>query len=365
VRLLEGIVESASHRFSLALAVTSGRDTRTLLAASKSIRDRVYFFTSMWGHMGWQTADIRIPSKLLPELGLTHHVVGCPPRADKEFDRILRESVATAHACYAPIIQGEAQGELPTRVGMLGIGMPVLKVPYRRRLKRWRPQADLQNLDAETIAWCGYRTDPFSHEAIRRWLSDVPRTNVHVLDLFYWEEREGGFEAMTLTEWDLARESFSPYSCRRFMENALSVPESHRSEPEYLFHQELIGRMWPQVLQEPFNPHDEPDIFVTVFTGLTQLREKIDRRSPPSMGLPVVRFFQRYPWLADLRRIGWPLAETRKFLEVRNPNSIDPGPPSQQARNPAASSEPENPGASAAHAAQPVSGDGGGGHRET
>jgi len=304
-QLLRGIIESASLRFRLSLGITGGRDTRTVLAASKSIRNQLYCFTFIWGNMNWKSKDIRVPSNLLTELRLPHHVIVCPPRMEKEFELIFRTNVTTAHDCYGPIVQGLAQGHPQERVCMLGLSLPILRVPTRRRLRHWRPLTDLENIDAETLAWCTYRADPFSHAAIRRWLSDVPRTNIHILDLFYWEEREGSWEAMTLAEWDLAQDSFAPCNSRLFLTNGLSVPESDRGEPRFSFHESLMQHMWPEVLSAPFNPPEELDILSTVLTSLSQLREKIDRKSPPSMGSPAVRAFQRHPWLASLGRIRW------------------------------------------------------------
>jgi len=301
-QLLQGIIESASHRFRLSLGITGGRDTRTVLAASRSIRDQLYCFTYMWGPMNWKSRDIRVPSNLLAELGVPHHVIVCPPRMDKEFKLVFRTNVATAHDCYGPIVQGEAQGHPQERVCMLGLSLPILRVPTRRRLRHWRPLTDLGNLDAETLAWCAYRADSFSYAAIRRWLSDVPRTNIHLLDLFYWEEREGSWEAMTLAEWDLAHDSFAPCNCRLFLTNGLSVPESYRCEPRFSFHESLMQHMWPELLSAPFNPPEELSVLSTMFNSLSQLREKIDRKSPSSMGSPVVRAFQRHPWLANLER---------------------------------------------------------------
>ena len=153
-RLLKGIVEGASRRFGLSLGITAGRDTRTLLAASRAIRDRLYCFTSLSGHMDWRSSDIRLPSKLLAQFRLPHHVVVCPSHMDKRFERIYRASVVSAHDCYGPIVQGELQGHPEERVCMLGIGMPILKVVYRGRLRRWRPMVDVARPDDETFASC-------------------------------------------------------------------------------------------------------------------------------------------------------------------------------------------------------------------
>src|SRR5204862_1202127 len=41
---LQGMMQAATHRHSVMLAVTAGKDSRTLLAASRSVRDEVHYF---------------------------------------------------------------------------------------------------------------------------------------------------------------------------------------------------------------------------------------------------------------------------------------------------------------------------------
>jgi len=43
-KLLKALIESAANRYELANTITAGRDTRLLLAASRDIRHKIYFF---------------------------------------------------------------------------------------------------------------------------------------------------------------------------------------------------------------------------------------------------------------------------------------------------------------------------------
>jgi hypothetical protein len=302
-RLLQAMIESASHRFELALTLTAGRDTRTLLAASKALRDRLFVFTLMYWNLNWNSRDISVPSRLLSKLGIAHHVIVCPSRMDKEFCQIWRRHVVTAHDTYGPIVQAQYEGYPQERACMQGIGMPIIMVPYLRRLNRWKPEGDPENPDPNLLAWLGYWRDDFSRKALARWLADVPRTNLRTLDLFYWEEREGGWTAMTLAESDLVQESFVPYNCRLFLKNGLSLPRSFRSWPNYTQHEALMRRMWLEVLTEPFNPPDEPTRIGAAILSLSRLKQKIRTHPPSSMGTGIVTAYQRHPWLTALDRL--------------------------------------------------------------
>lgn len=319
-RLLQGLIASASHRFDLALTLTAGRDTRTLLAASRALRDRLFVFTCMYWNLNWDSRDIRVPAKLLPKLGVPHHVIVCPSHMDRAFRAIWRRHVVTARDVYGPIIQAQCEGYPQERVCMSGIGMPILVVPYNRRLKRWRPNADAENPDPELLCWLAYWRDGFAREVASRWLSGVPPTNLRTLDLFYWEEREGNWTAMGVAESDIAQEAFVPYNCRRFLTNGLATPRSFRGWPNFPLHEALMRRMWPEVLGEPLNPPDEPSGIAAAIRSRTKLSQKIRKHPPPTMGTDVVAAFQRHPWLTDLDRLLRQPRRDHPAIAVSEPN---------------------------------------------
>ncbi len=302
-RLLQALIESASYRFDLALTLTAGRDTRTLLAASKALRDRLHVFTLMYWNLDWNSPDIRVPSKLLSRLGMPHHVIVCPSHMDKEFREIWRRHVVTAHDAYGPIVQAQYESYPQGRVCMKGIAVPVTIVPYQRRLTDWRPDVDAEAPDPELLCWLAYWKDEFARKAASQWLSSVPPTNLRALDLFYWEGREGGWTAMTLAEMDLVQESFIPFNCRLFLKNGLSLPRSFRGPPNHSMHEALMRRMWPEVLGEPINPPEEHTGVAAAILSLSKLSQKIRKHHRPTIGTDIVAAYQRHPWLTDLDRL--------------------------------------------------------------
>jgi len=57
----------------LKLGISAGCDNRKSLAAFKEVKDKITFYTHT--PMKGSEADIEVPSKLLPKLGLKHYVV--------------------------------------------------------------------------------------------------------------------------------------------------------------------------------------------------------------------------------------------------------------------------------------------------
>lgn len=259
-KLLQGLIESASNRFELALSITAGKDTRLLLAASKAIRHQLYYFTMMFWDLNRASPDILVPSRLLSRLGLPHHVIRCPSRMERGFKAIHRRSVTSAHDVYGAIAQGLYHHYPSDKVCMKGTAIPITYHRYRLRLQGRRQKAGENGIDPQSLAWLTMREDEFALAAFDRWLSGTSRTNVDVLDLFFWEDREGNWAAMTQSESDIVHEVFVPYNCRLFLVNMLSIPKSYRSQPAVAIVETLTRHLWPEVLSEPIDPPEQQTI---------------------------------------------------------------------------------------------------------
>jgi len=103
---------------------------------------------------------------------------------------------------------------------------------------------------------------PFASVSFDKWLGGLERkTNIRLLDLFYWENRVGNWLTTCQAEFDTAwQDIFTPFNCRLLLMNMLSVPEKYRRPPDYLFYRKLIQSLWSEVLQAPINPHKPKQI---------------------------------------------------------------------------------------------------------
>ncbi|MDO5576638.1 MAG: hypothetical protein Q4F84_06120, partial [Fibrobacter sp.] len=94
--LLRGIIGSAQNRFKMALAITSGLDSRILLAACKDIAGSIQYITHTHPRLNKNSNDIRIPSVMLSKLGLKHELIEHPEKIDPDFEKYFRRNVAMA-----------------------------------------------------------------------------------------------------------------------------------------------------------------------------------------------------------------------------------------------------------------------------
>ena len=251
--LLQGLIKSAANRFKLAMTLTAGRDTRLLLAAAREMADKLDFYSFIYWDMTKEHADVVIPSRILSRLGLKHHIIQCPVSMESEFERFYVTNVAFAHDVWGTIAQGLYHDYPSDSVCVKGNAIPIAKCNYLYKLPKSERK---KKITAATLARLNNIPDnDFAIKAFEKWLAQLGDVhNIHVLDLFQWEQREARWQAMSQNEWDIVQEVFVPYNCRSLLTHLLSIPEEYRRPPTYAMHQALTARLWPELLSEPINP---------------------------------------------------------------------------------------------------------------
>jgi hypothetical protein len=248
--LLNGLMESAKHRFRLMLPLTAGWDSRLMLAASRSMAHNIFCFTAIFPGATEHDRDVTTPARLLARLGLPHAVLDCRNGVDDEFAEIYRRNVIMGHKEYCAVAQALLDQTPSDGVCLKGDVAEVAKCYYRIE------SSSESEITAEELARVAeLPTHPFVIAAFDGWLADARAHsyNVLLLDLFFWEQGAGRLQEMTQAECDIARESFSPLNCRSLLTTMLSVPERYRQRPTFDLLGMLIRRLWPDVLLEPIN----------------------------------------------------------------------------------------------------------------
>lgn len=250
---LKGLMKSAFNRFKLSLTITAGWDSRLLLAASREVSHKIYYFSMLRGS---NDRDVIIPSRLLPKLGLKYNIMRYPARMDNEFKKIYNRNVVTAHSLWGRMAQGLFDCYPQDRVCVKGNACEIA----RGRQVFTLPEPENGNVTSQKLAWLMKMEDsPFVIKAFNKWLSEVPKTyNIKLLDLFYWEQRMGNWQAMSQLEWDIVQEVLAPFNCRALLIDMLSVDQEYRDPPGYQLYHKVILNLWPEVLEEPINPRISP-----------------------------------------------------------------------------------------------------------
>jgi hypothetical protein len=256
-KLLENLVKTANKRFSLAVSLTAGFDTRTVLSACRAIAPDVYFYTLQYRRLTVRSPDIAIPKALLHSLGYKHHIIDCRVETDPYFDQAYRLNTPMAHSNdWGRTAYGMMVGGYPSeKVAVRGNCSEICRCFYYDRGKHQPIETPDKIIHIVNRAWEGI---PFICEQIANWYDEAnpvaEASRIDILDLFYWEHRMGSWQAQSQLEWDIVQEVYTPFNHRRLLETMLSAPPKYRCAPDYVLHKEICKTLWPAVMEKPINP---------------------------------------------------------------------------------------------------------------
>ncbi len=252
-KLLEQLIMSAYSRFELEIAITSGLDSRIILAATHSISSKAHYFTHTHKQLTINGADIAIPSLMAKDLKLNHTVVFHTDELDHNFERIFRKNVTTAR-----LKKGINAYAMYNHFATYGKECVVVHGNAGEISRSFYYLPGIVPVSGETLSvMTGMSKSKLAREQFDMWLDESGyafKRGIRELDLFYWEQRIANWAAMSYSEYDISFESFSPFSCRKLLILLLSTDEKYRIPPGYKLHYNLISRMWPEVLKYPVNP---------------------------------------------------------------------------------------------------------------
>ena len=241
---LKGVMDAITSRFQVMMAVTSGMDSRSLLAASKDLKSKIYFFVNKHPHLKSSAPDIRLPKAMMESLRIPFHIHCIEKQVDEEFKKIFLNNVFMSSELLLPAIYNVYFKNHQEKVNILGVG----------EIGREYYGDEPVELDGYYLAHClKYRSSVYATEQCENWLNqtrDVAKIfNIDIMKMFLWECLLGNWGCVGNSESDIAIEEFDPYDSHYVYEIMLSVDPKHGD----LFI-EMYKAMWPELLDFPFNP---------------------------------------------------------------------------------------------------------------
>jgi hypothetical protein len=248
-RIVEGTLKSITNRYEVMIPLTAGKDTRILLAASRNLREKIYYYINKFPRLNDKSPDIRVPRLLASRFGFKFNVIEPAEEIDKDFLRIYYENNALASKYYLPSIYRYFR-EFPDKVNLPGniasAGFEVLKLPEAK-------------ITPKFIAdFYGVNKYPHAYNYYVKWLRDSEKTfrenNLNLVNMFYWEERLPNWGTQIQLEKDIAQEDINPFNSRLLIGLILSVHPRYIIPPTFILHRRIIRILWPELLKVPINP---------------------------------------------------------------------------------------------------------------
>jgi hypothetical protein len=249
-KLIQGYIESIAWRYKVMLPVTSGKDSRTLLAATKNIQQSVFYYINKNHDLNYKHKDIQVPSKIFNKLGLNYHIIDPYIPIDKDFKKVYFENNEFASEEHLPFINNYYLNfsdwvNLP---GNIATGAVWFYPIYRQKI---------DNLKLAKIN----HVESFPHalQTYQEWINNCDELckayNFNIWYLYYWEERLGNWGSQYLIDKEIAQIDINPFNSRLLIHSILSIKEPYKIERgNYSFTKSLIYSLWPEVLCEPINP---------------------------------------------------------------------------------------------------------------
>ncbi|MBE0688221.1 MAG: hypothetical protein IH585_19680, partial [Anaerolineaceae bacterium] len=247
--ILENTIQSATNRFEMSMAVTSGWDSRCMLAATRKISSKVYYYIQKYGEMTENHPDVTIPKKLANKLGFPFHTIKCEDYQDDAFDAMLKRNVFLIHnpekkVLYRNFFQN-FQGKVNASGNISDLGRAIYGID---------PVDDITDL----LRLVNLNGSVYAEDSLKDWYAEAKlcceTLGFNLRDLFFWEQVLGNWGSMFAAELDIAIDEFYPFGTRRLVETILAVDERLRPCSNSKVHRRIIELLWPELLSEPINP---------------------------------------------------------------------------------------------------------------
>lgn len=249
IELLNNIMVELSKNYEVTIPLTSGVDSRTVLAMSKNVHNDIPYYTFKHRKYNESSADLVIPQKIASEYKLKYEVIKHKP-VPKEIYESYDTSIGRFY--NNKIVQNAwtySNSSLSKRIYLTGDISPLAKSSFGM---------DLPECFA-TTSYLITKTHNFSNEnkeEVRRWIRDIEQavrlSSISKFDLFFWEQRCGRNVSDVFSVMDKYCLGVSIFNCRELIETWLQVPRKLRNNGE--LHKAIIKKAWPELLDYEFNP---------------------------------------------------------------------------------------------------------------
>lgn len=241
---LQGTLKAVTSRFDVMMAVTSGIDSRSLLASSKEVKEKIYYYINKHPHLNDKSPDIRIPRDIFKKLNIPFHIHEYSATVDDEFKKIFLDNTFMSSELNLPAIYNVYYKNHANKINLLGVG------EIGREFYGKAPV----DLDGYYLARSlKYKYSKYATEQCEKWLTEAKKVsevyNVDIMKMLLWEVLLGNWGVVGNSESDIAIEEFDPYNSHYIYEIMLSLDPVK----ENLFEGMFTG-MWPELLGFPFNP---------------------------------------------------------------------------------------------------------------
>ncbi len=246
--ILKGTYKAASLRFTIHQGLTSGWDTRLLLAASHNFcKDIHYFFIR--GFKGDEikkgSVDYHISKEIAQKFDLDHEIIETDNiRANEDFVRTYYANNLFARPKLLSVFYHAYLNNYENTITISGTGGNEIL-----RLLRIAGRNDCSSFSIAKI-W-NYESFPFIKNNIELWFRSnysLKKTNFKMIDIFFWEQMFANWGSLSGSEQDIVRDELRPFNNRAFISAYILLLDRYRYPDYPKGHIRIIKKLWPELL---------------------------------------------------------------------------------------------------------------------
>lgn len=246
---LQAMVSGAVHRGNVVASLSGGKDSRTVLAASREFKDRIEYFTLFGGE--FDPLDKERATKMAENEGLHHSLVRFTP-PEPWLVRLYDEMTAGMVCGSARLVVESIRSNLAssTYIHMNGAAGEICSPFY------WHTKNPKSVKMHALLRKHGSKPERIV-ESLREWLSSVEGLRpTSIYNLMFAEQIEGRWQGAGETASNIFYESFSPFCNREIVSIISGMPNELVYEDG--IRKALIAKMWPSLLDIPFQKKGNP-----------------------------------------------------------------------------------------------------------
>jgi len=246
-KILTGTYDSAISRFKLQQSITSGWDTRVLLASCSRHKEKIKFYFNR----GFKTdrglvnsEDYLVTKKIAEKYGIPIRFIEFEDKIDKKFENIYYANNLFARPKLLRVYYNAYLNKLDNVITVSGtMGNEILRL-----MSSLNRNSDRAQVFASTFK---YQNFPFVIKTINEWLDSsryLRDKGYNLVDLFHWEMFFGNWGALSGSEQDIIMDELRPFNNREFISTFISLPDKYRYRDYPLGYVKIIELLWPELL---------------------------------------------------------------------------------------------------------------------
>lgn len=273
---LEHVMSMAVRDKEVHMGITAGWDSRITLAMSKSVRERIDYYTFRPPGREPDFPDIAVPRAMSAE-GFSHRVLSGPlPDSHPDWSAAQASFTIANYPRFQKLLDMFPEYD-PGQLVVVGSVSEVAK----NYLEHIPISTGKQALRAAHLV---------EHPAIvsyfDRWMAKdavfIRSMGYRPLDFLHWEQDLSNFAGAGMQYGNFSVPQFSPFNSVRVLALLLATPTEERDKYIPKLYEQFIRRAWPELMNYPVNPFLKEDAIRWMKrTGLYNPYKYLDNRLRP------------------------------------------------------------------------------------